>query len=292
MFVFEGRVWEPTPLGKQTHNGVFAVERYILKTYHTRWKQAHEKFAMRALAGVLPVPEIVDEGMWEERPFLLMTKLPGETADGLWRFFSHEEKKKLVRTAGQWLRKMHDTLPMSFIGLIDEHGKSRGGYFSGWGDYLSADVQRWRGMLEKEGVSDAGLLQRMTSRVVSRQSELNELRLTAFLHRDFGLRNLLVTGDGSLSGVIDFEHGLAGDPWSDLVRMTAERLFFEEELLQVYTSAYLGREMTPAERDRLVTYLAHHAVSQFGYGWREGVEEEIEHARRLMRWVAAQDGGW
>ncbi|MBL0388784.1 aminoglycoside phosphotransferase family protein [Tumebacillus sp. ITR2] len=298
MFVFQGREYEAIPLGKQTHNGVYTVDRYLVKTYRTRWKQAHEIFAMEALADVLPVPKIVERGMWTEKkegtdaglPYLLITKLPGETVDSLWAFLSREEKVKIVRTAGEWLRKMHDALPMSFIGLLDEHGQSRGGYFSGWGDYLASDVRRWQGMLEKQGIgteADASRLKAMTELVVSKQSELNGVRETSFLHRDFGLRNLLMTGDGELSGVIDFEHGLAGDPWSDLVRMAAENLFADEELLGVYTTAYLRRPMNASERDRLLTYLAHHAVSQFGYGWREGVEEEVNHARTLMRWVAA-----
>jgi aminoglycoside phosphotransferase (APT) family kinase protein len=297
-----GREYRAHPMGKKTHNGVYAVEsrdggeRFVLKTYHTRWKQAHEIFAMNALREVVPVPEAVERGVLTEgsgaqTPFLLMTRLPGETVDAVWASLRAAERRALVKNAGLWLRRMHDALPMSFIGVFDEHGQSRGGYFSGWGDYLAGDAKRWHGVMAREerlSAEDLQLIEAMTCRVASQQAVLNECRDSTFLHRDYGVRNLLISGTGELSGVIDFEHGIAGEPLFDLVRMIAETLYAEEDLFQLYTKSYLARPLQEAEHDRICTYLAHHAVSQFGYGWREGADEEVAAARNLMRWVQTQ----
>lgn len=297
-----GRAYSMRQLEEHSHNGVYEVDsaaggdRYIFKTYHTKWKQAHEVFAMNALRGVVPVPQVVERGtlqggVRDSLPFLLMSRLPGEPVNSWWPDLERDRQLHLVKTAGAWLRRMHQQLPMDFIGLLDENGQSRGGYFSGWGDYLAADVQRWRVLLEQDeklARADASLIEQMTAHVISYQARLNELRTTVFLHRDYGLRNLLMTAEGELSGVIDFEHGLAGDGLFDLVRMVAETLYGEEELLEAYATAYLCRPLAQEERVRLRVYLAHHAVSQFGYGWREGATEEIQQAKALMHWLLTQ----
>ncbi|MEV0694089.1 aminoglycoside phosphotransferase family protein [Streptomyces sp. NPDC050388] len=105
-------------------------------------------------------------------------------------------------------------------------------------------------------------------------------------HGDFQLRNLLLDEDGSLA-VIDFERSEPGPAIRDLVRLS-DAWATQPYLHDAFMAGY-GRELTPAEEERLVIDSALDALSGIQYGATHSDTETRDRGHRTLARLRTQN---
>jgi len=244
----------------------------VLKAYPDalHWKM-HKELTVAALLQdqiVAPMPRILltdDSKSLLGLNFIVMSKLNGEILLGLENSLTEEELLEAYRCMGQVLRGFHRVAMDAFgyigpQGVWTEHPSNHA--------YMGFQFDNKLKEFNNRG-GDSMLAQRVGSFVSERTCLLQACARPVLCHNDFHAGNVLVTrssGSVQLSGVVDFENALAGDPLMDVAK----------------TLSYAVRE-NPAKRAALLR----------GYGpierpeWPETVElYRLYCALELWCWMA------
>jgi|SRR5581483_4257700 len=149
--------------------------------------------------------------------FVLMTKLEGSILGGLAQTLSSQQLASAYVRIGQVLREFH-RIPMDAFGYIGptgvwtEHGTNRA--------YLSFQFERKLKEFANRGGAP-GVAQRVAECAAKRAYLLDECAHPVLCHNDLHAGNVLAEiADGAvrLTGVLDFEGALAGDPLMDVAK--------------------------------------------------------------------------
>jgi aminoglycoside phosphotransferase (APT) family kinase protein len=149
--------------------------------------------------------------------FILMTKLAGSILGRLEPTLTQDQLVFAYRQIGLLLREFH-RIPMEAFGYIGPSGIWTA-YLTNH-DYLSFQFDRKLKEFTDRGGA-AGLAQRIAAHVSKRAHLLRECYHPVLCHNDLHAGNVLaeVTEGGvRLSGVLDFEGALAGDPLMDVAK--------------------------------------------------------------------------
>jgi aminoglycoside phosphotransferase (APT) family kinase protein len=214
----------------------------------------------RAAFGKLPVPEVIHAGA----DFLLMTALPGSTwasqGDSL-------DRPKLRRELGGLIAELHQITGPGFgypqKGLVDSWNTA---FLSMVNDVL-ADAVRFDVELPRPAEQIRGL-------VLARNELLADVRTASLIHFDVWDGNILVE-DGRITGLIDGERALWGDPVAEFASLT---LFgsLDDALAEGYGA--------PVDQERLSLYRAYLYLIMLVEGTPRGYEgPEREKLVRLIR---------
>jgi aminoglycoside phosphotransferase (APT) family kinase protein len=196
----------------------------ILKVYpdSLHWKMQKEVAVISLVQGRLsvPAPRILladDSKRLLDLNFVLMTKLPGATLGSLESALAGDRGVSAYRQIGRLLREFH-RIPMEAFGYIGAdgivmaHGTNH--------NYLSHQCDRKLKEFTDQGGS-AELARRIAAYFSTRMQMLHECSHPVLCHNDLHAGNVLaeITDQGvRLSGVLDFEGALAGDPLMDLAK--------------------------------------------------------------------------
>lgn len=192
----------------------------ILKAYadEPAWKLRKEAFVAARFARVAEVPRwlVVDESRaLLPRRFVVMTRLPGGS---LRDRFGRKGSAALFRDMGALLRRLHDvSMPRHGYLLeadVAEPFDTNAARMAAAFEAKFRDFRGWGG--------DPALCERIARFVAARADALAECDGAVLCHNDFHPGNVLAaeTHDGGwrLSGVVDFENAVAGDPLFDLAK--------------------------------------------------------------------------
>jgi hygromycin-B 7''-O-kinase len=196
----------------------------VLKVYpdSLHWKVQKEVTVVSLVQGRLsvPAPRILladDSKRLLDLNFVLMTRLPGSTLGRLESTLAEDQRVSAYRQIGRLLREFH-RIPMNAFGYIGprgiwtQHLTNR--------DYLSHQSDRkLREFTDRGGSAD--LARRIAAYFSTRGPMLHQCPHPVLCHNDLHAGNLLaeITDHGvRLSGVLDFEGALAGDPLMDLAK--------------------------------------------------------------------------
>jgi len=168
----------------------------------------------------VPVPRILlADDTKQDIPlnFILMNKLDGEILADLEPTLTPDERLSSYRQIGKLLRELH-RLPMNAFGyigpngIVTEHATNRA--------YLSIEFERKLKVFRERGGA-VGLAKRVEGQISRRVYLLEECTHPVFCHNDLHAGNLLAdftAGSLRLTGVLDFEGALAGDPLMDVAK--------------------------------------------------------------------------
>jgi hygromycin-B 7''-O-kinase len=198
----------------------------VLKIYPNdlHWKMQKEVTVLGLIGDRLsvPVPRILladDSKRLLDLNFTVMTRLDGTKLGlgGLEETLSLEERFSAHVQIGRLLREFH-RIPMDAFGyigaksIVTPHATNR--------LYLTYQFERKLKEFAERG-GDVRLAERVAGHVAARKSLPNECAQAVLCHNDLHAGNLLATvSDGSvcLTGVVDFENALAGDPLLDVAK--------------------------------------------------------------------------
>jgi hygromycin-B 7''-O-kinase len=201
-----------------------AEQPVILKVYpdSLHWKMQKEVTVASLVQGRLsvPTPRILladdSKGLLGFN-FILMTKLTGSILGRLEPTLTFDRLISAYRQIGLLLREFH-RIPMEAFGYIGASGILTA--HSTNHAYLSSQFDRKLKEFDDRGGAD-GIAQQVAAHVSKRAYLLRECSYPVLCHNDLHAGNLLAEITQSnvrLSGVLDFEGALAGDPLMDVAK--------------------------------------------------------------------------
>lgn len=203
----------------------------VLKVYpdNLHWKMQKEVTVTGLVQNRLgvPAPRILfadDSKRLLGLNFILMSKLDGSILGQLEKTLASEQLKDAYVQIGQLLREFH-RIPMEAFGYIGPRGIWTA--YPSNRDYLTYQFQRKLKEFGERGGS-AELAQRVAEHVTKRTRLFDGCSQAVLCHNDLHAGNLLATienGELRLTGVLDFEGALAGDPLMDV----AKALYYLDE---------------------------------------------------------------
>jgi aminoglycoside phosphotransferase (APT) family kinase protein len=175
-------------------------------------RYAGEKWAYATLRdSPIPVPEVValdSSKSLAPYDYLILTKVPGRAVIDSWPDLSPEERSHIAYTAGVYLATIHGYQFDGFNLLFElAAGKSE----ANWAGYIADFYDTYGGNARDNGALPAETLERMERVIHRMQPLLATVARGTFVHGDYHFENVL-QADGVITGVIDFEWALCGDP--------------------------------------------------------------------------------
>lgn len=260
---------------------VFEVQRadgtaVVVKVYpeEERWKLEKEVFVYGRLGGVaVPIASVI--GRDDELNALVLTKLDGVHVSSL----DHDEDEIVAinRQIGALLRELHQVGFDAFgylgtDGLVREHA-------------TNLDYMRFQFALKLREFEELGgdpELHDAIERYVADRSELFAgCDRPAFCHNDCHYGNVLVTGL-EVTGLLDFEGVLAGDPLLDLAKTHC--YYHPKE--NGRTLAALVEGYGPVRRDwreAIDLYVLYHGLELWGFMASLGQRQHLEPLESAMK---------
>lgn len=161
----------------------------------------------------IPVPGVLTETVneFEGRPYTLVEKLPGETAE---RDVSPEK----VLDAGRYLARIHDVRSFDKAGWIrseDQELSVREFQEGGLKEWIQRTVENRSRILQGGGLETAG---KEVARVFDQRGEaLPDEFQPVLCHNDYSPDNVLFR-DGEVTGILDFDRAVSSHNQRDLAK--------------------------------------------------------------------------
>ena len=195
----------------------------ILKVYPEalHWKMRKEVLVAGLLDGrtSVPVPRILladDSKSLIALNFAVMTRLDGENVLRLERQFDRSQVIAIYEQMGSALREIH-RIAMDSFGYIGIDGVVTP--FASNRAYMLSQFERKLGGFDQFGGNPA-LATRLRDYVERSSGLLDGCTRPSLCHYDFHTGNVLAVGD-RLTGIVDLENAIAGDPLMDLAKTLA-----------------------------------------------------------------------
>jgi len=196
----------------------------VLKVYpdELHWKMQKEVTVIGLIQDRLsvPAPHVLladDSKRLLDLSLTLMTKLEGSILGPLEARLASAQRLSAYKQIGQLLREFH-RISMEAFGYIGPKG-IRTPHSTNQA-YLTHQFQRKLTEFTERG-GDAGLARKVAEHFADRAELLDACTHAVLCHNDLHAGNLLATttnGNVLLSGVLDFEGALAGDPLMDVAK--------------------------------------------------------------------------
>jgi aminoglycoside phosphotransferase (APT) family kinase protein len=140
--------------------------------------------------------------------YLILTKVPGKTVNASLAELTPEMLHEIAYRAGEYLATMH-SYALDGFGLLFE--LAAGIAPTDWTAYVTNFYQDYGGQVRKSGALSGETLDRIEAVMEKIKPLLASVERGRFVHGDYHFSNILQQ-DGHITGVIDFEWAMSGDP--------------------------------------------------------------------------------
>ncbi|MEZ4669488.1 MAG: phosphotransferase [Anaerolineae bacterium] len=169
----------------------------------------------RLRAAGIPAPQVLvldDSRSLAPYDFMIMNKIAGRPLIDDWPSLTGEKRQQAATEAGRILAQMH-TISFPQFGRL--YGTER--VFANWPDSIMDKFYRDGWAAVSEGNISAAICDRMQAVLTHHHPTFASVTTASLVHWDYHFGNLLQE-DGTITGVLDFEWALAGDPAYDFDR--------------------------------------------------------------------------
>lgn len=256
-----------------------AVGPFVAKCYspETQWKAAKEAYVLALLAdhGVAPLPQVLHQGP----DFLLLSRVEGTMLTSVLPELEPDEVHDAFRAMGRLLAGVHRIPQPAFgylvTGVVGAKDSNRA--------LMRQLTERVLAGFAANG-GDPALHAALTRVLTSERTALyDNCTAPVLCHNDFHQGNVLVVRTEAglrISGLLDFENALAGDPLLDLAKTD---LYAQTDDPGVFAALLDGYGPLPADAvERLALYRLHHATELWGWLAGAGVTEPLPQITLLL----------
>ncbi|MBL8153053.1 MAG: phosphotransferase [Anaerolineae bacterium] len=252
----------------------------------SRFYGEQRAYAALKAAGI-PAPEVIAVDTCRTlvpQDFMVMTRVAGRPVIDTWGDLTPAQRERLAVEAGEILARMH-AIPFETYGRLYGQHEVCGS----WRDYIEAYFARYAAQALAEQVFDRALIARLERALTRHSGLLDSVTEARLIHWDYHFENILQQ-DGRITGVLDFEWALSGDPAYDL--RIEQR--WEETCPGSRAALYAGyRRLRPLPDDlhlrlhlyRMVTHL------DFTLDAADDAEAEIMRGRLMAALEALERAG-
>jgi len=289
-----GVVASVVPAASGSRNETYLVnDAYVLRI-NTRDAQfakfRNERLAYDLLLGSrLPVPRVV--ALDESRRilpynYMIVTRLPGTNLRESWQSLDAPQVFRLAWEAGCTLARLHAVTLAGFGPLHRLADRS----FGTWYDYFRDYAGRYTAQAWERGVLNGDLHARLIA-VLDRASPLLARVTTGVLvHSDYHYENIL-QDDGALSGLLDFEWALSGDPAFDFVAGAVRATMIPDSEVHFVAGYATVRPLDAEHARRVALYrLFFHLEVAATLAMQHDTDEMHAASLRLANALAAVEG--
>jgi aminoglycoside phosphotransferase (APT) family kinase protein len=209
--------------------------------------------------------------------YLVTTKLPGRPVADAWASLTDQQRVKVAYWSGKYLAVIHNH---TFEGFGKLRDLEKGG-FSIWFDYMHDYFQRYASQALDLGALNIATVERVDAALARHRSLLESVKVASLVHSDYHLENVL-TADGQISGIIDFEWAFAGDPVADFVVEDKWDEMCPGSVPFVYRGYLSERELDPDHEAKVALYKMVGHVESIVDTMRAGDSNGCERFRRMM----------
>lgn len=198
------------------HHFVYEVTEAGGRTVVMRMTRPSEARFMRsavALSGQLrplgvPLPELLAADTDAAFPWMLLERLPGRDLGDVVASLSEASLKHIAERVAAAQRIAATT---SSAGRYGFSPTPEGAPFGSWSEVIAADIERSRGRIASVGLFDLAVIEPLERKLSRYRRDLDAIAATPFLH-DTTTKNVIVTGAGEFSGIVDVDDLCFGDP--------------------------------------------------------------------------------
>lgn len=166
-----------------------------------------EAWAYNHLRGSIPVPEVVTLDMSRTLApydYLIASRVTGAAVIDSWFDLPPQQQEHVAYTAGVHLAVMHNH-PMNGFGSLHTLD------FTRWSDYVVDLCSRYSDEALACGATSPETIHRIRAALNLCRPLLDAISSGAVVHSDYHFENIL-QHEGEITGVIDFEWAISGDP--------------------------------------------------------------------------------
>jgi aminoglycoside phosphotransferase (APT) family kinase protein len=195
----------------------------VMKVYGSGWTLAKEVAAYRLIRrnGITLIPELIGGASARDspigRPYLIMTRLRGESAEEITPSASDHDVSEIYRQMGSWLRRIHGIQRSGFGYQLSTTAKT-----DLRNEVFMRRVFDERAAVYADQTGDRETADAAAAYVADRTELFAMCRNPVLLHGDFHEGNVIVDlsqNEPVLTGVIDLENAMTGDPIADFARL-------------------------------------------------------------------------
>ncbi|MFH0973124.1 MAG: aminoglycoside phosphotransferase family protein, partial [Patescibacteria group bacterium] len=224
-----------------THHGVFLSSRYAIRFRDDNPKLLlREANFLKQLIHAL-IPKILWLGKFDQLFFMVENRLPGETINLVWKNLSTSNKNNITEQVVKFLQYQR-TQTKDYIYSVKTDKK-----YKRFLDYLADGVKQKVASIKKFKQTNEIMGDLL---LIINDPEVKKLftikTKATLIHGDLIIHNLLTDGK-NLTGVLDWELALWGDPDYDLFR-----LFYYQECAKAYQEQGVDEAFESDYMDRLI----------------------------------------
>lgn len=178
----------------------------------SRFYGEQRAYAALKAAGI-PAPEVIavdTRRALVPQDYIVMTRVSGHPVIDTWDDLTPPQRERLAVEAGEILARMH-AIPFQTYGRL--YGQEQ--VYGSWREYIQAYFARYAAQALAEQVLDRALIARLERALTRHSGLLASVTEARLIHWDYHFENILQQ-DGKITGVLDFEWALSGDPAYDL----------------------------------------------------------------------------
>ncbi|NTF64942.1 phosphotransferase family protein [Rhizobium rhizogenes] len=156
----------------------------------------------------MPLPAILAQDLDGEFPWLLLERFPGTDLGSV---ISDLTEEKLDGIASRVACAQAIAGRTASAGQYGYAARPEHAAYGTWSQVLLANLARSRMRIGSAGLFDVGLVDAVQHEVTARRGEIDSIDATPFLH-DTTTKNVIVTHEGTFSGIVDVDDLCFGDP--------------------------------------------------------------------------------
>jgi len=184
--------------------GFLFYERRMMAQEPTLHRLLREKTA-------IPVAEVLaydDSRRLLDRDFLVLSRLPGTALSDL--SVTGDAVNRVLEQVGRHLRQLHDTCRADRYGYLGEHRPMQPQ--DTWAAAFRVMWDKLVGDIHACGAYDAAEARAVRSALDPHLAAFDRPVPSCLLHMDIWSQNILVDGEATVAGIVDWDRALWGDP--------------------------------------------------------------------------------